>query len=90
MSCARRSTHRALELRAGDAGALAQQQGEDPLPILHSISTVARRLDVSEKSVRRYIERGRLPAYKIGGQIRIAEEDVRAFLSLCRLSKGVV
>ena len=52
------------------------------------ISTVARRLDVSEKSVRRYIERGRLPAYKIGGQIRIAEEDVRAFLSSCRLSKG--
>jgi excisionase family DNA binding protein len=57
---------------------------------LHSIAAIAKRLDVSEKSVRRYVERGRLPAYKIGGQIRIAEEDVRAFLSSCRLSKGDV
>jgi excisionase family DNA binding protein len=87
MSRVRRSTHRALERRAGDAGALAQQQREDPLPILHSISTVARRLDVSEKSVRRYIERGRLPAYEIGGQIRIAERDVWTFLSSCRQRK---
>jgi excisionase family DNA binding protein len=84
-----------LEPRARDAEALAQRPAEagqapDQLSPLLSIPAVAKRLDVSEKSVRRYIDRGRLPAYKIGGQIRIAEEDVRAFLSSCRLSKGVI
>ena len=54
----------------------------------HSIPTVAERLDVSEKSVRRYIERGELPAYKIGGQIRIGEEDLQNFLRSCRMNRS--
>jgi excisionase family DNA binding protein len=54
----------------------------------HSIPTVAQRLDVSEKSVRRYIERGELPAYKIGGQIRIGEEDLQNFLRSCRMNRS--
>jgi excisionase family DNA binding protein len=57
-------------------------------PALHSIPAIAQRLDVSEKSIRRYIERGLLRAYKIGGQIRIAEEDLLAFLASCRLHKS--
>jgi excisionase family DNA binding protein len=57
-------------------------------PALQSISTIAQRLNVSDKSVRRYIERGLLPAYKIGGQIRISEEDLLAFLASCRLHKS--
>ena len=56
-------------------------------PTLQSISAIAQRLDVSEKSVRRYIERGLLRAYKIGGQIRISEEDLMAFLASCWLHK---
>jgi len=52
----------------------------------HSIPTVAKRLDVSEKSVRRYIERGELPAYRIGGQIRIGEADLQNFLRSCRIN----
>ena len=63
----------------------AQPQEQPPL---QSISTIAQRLDVSEKSVRRYIERGLLRAYKIGGQIRISEEDLLAFLASCRLPKS--
>jgi len=47
---------------------------------------VAERLDVSEKSVRRCIERGELPAYRIGGQIRIGEEDLQNFLRSCRMN----
>jgi excisionase family DNA binding protein len=57
-------------------------------PSLHSIATTAKRLDVSEKSVRRYVDSGRLPAYKIGGQIRILEEDFRSFLASCRMNSG--
>jgi excisionase family DNA binding protein len=53
---------------------------------LHSIATVAQRLDVSEKSVRRYIGRGELPAYRIGGQIRIGEADLQNFPRYCRMN----
>jgi len=53
---------------------------------LHSIPAVAKRLGVSEKSVRRYIERGELRAYRIGGQIRIGEEDLQNFLRSCRMN----
>ena len=53
----------------------------------HSVATVARQLEVSEKSVRRYIKQRLLHAYKIGGQIRIAEEDLMAFQATCRLPK---
>jgi excisionase family DNA binding protein len=64
----------------------------DPVPdrptTLLSIPIIAQRLDVSEKSVRRFIERGLLRAYKICGQIRIAEEDLMAFLASCRLHKS--
>jgi hypothetical protein len=48
---------------------------------LHSIPTVAKRLGVSEKSVRRCIGRGELP-----GQIRISEEDLQNFLRSCRMN----
>jgi excisionase family DNA binding protein len=56
----------------------------------HSILTVAQRLDVSEKSVRRYIERGELAAYRIGGQIRIGEADLQNFLRSCRVNMSNV
>jgi excisionase family DNA binding protein len=55
---------------------------------LLSVPVVARRLGVSDRSIRRYIKRGLLRAYKIGGQIRIAEEDLMAFLASCRLAKS--
>jgi excisionase family DNA binding protein len=75
-----------LEPRPHNRSDKAAQTPEQPP--LQSISTIAQRLDVSEKSVRRYIERGLLRAYKIGGQIRIAEEDLMAFLASCRLHKS--
>ena len=60
---------------------------DQPTTLL-SVPAVAQRLNVSERSVRRCIERGLLRAYKIGGQIRIAEEDLLAFLASCRLHKS--
>ena len=75
-----------LEPRPHNRSDKAAQTPEQPP--LQSISTIAQRLDVSEKSVRRYIERGLLRAYKIGGQIRISEEDLMAFLASCWLHKA--
>jgi excisionase family DNA binding protein len=50
-------------------------------PLL-DIPAVARRLDVCEKTVRRFIPRGELHAYRIGRQLRIREEDLLSFLEL--------
>jgi excisionase family DNA binding protein len=75
-----------LEPRLHNQSDKAAQSQEEPT--LHSISAIAQRLGVSDKSVRRYIERRLLRAYKIGGQIRISEEDLMAFLASCRLPKS--
>lgn len=49
------------------------------LPRLLTIPEVAAYLKISTKTVRRWIERGELHAYRVGRQLRIAEED----LSVC-------
>ena len=51
---------------------------------MHDIRWIARRLDVSEKTVRRLIARGELQAYRIGRQIRVSE---RAFLKYLARSR---
>jgi excisionase family DNA binding protein len=50
----------------------------------HSVATVARLLEVSEKTVRRWIDAGDLPHHRLGRQIRIADDDLRAFLAMRR------
>jgi excisionase family DNA binding protein len=45
-------------------------------PVLISISEVAVRLSVSEKTVRRLIARGELPAVRIGALIRVPVESI--------------
>jgi len=75
-----------LEPRPHNRSDKAAQPREQPT--FRSISTIAQHLNVSEKSVRRYIRRGLLHAYKIGGQIRISEEDLMAFLASRRLHKS--
>jgi len=49
-------------------------------PPLLSIRAVADHLDVSIKTVRRWIERGDLAAFKVGHQWRIDPEDLDRFL----------
>jgi len=44
------------------------------------IPELARRLDVSEKTARRYIKGGALPSTFIGGAYRVTEEDLEEFL----------
>jgi excisionase family DNA binding protein len=49
-----------------------------------TIAEVAERLHVSARTVRRWIEAGDLVAHRIGGIVRVAESDLRAFLALHR------
>jgi excisionase family DNA binding protein len=48
-------------------------------PLLN-VRSVADRLSVSEKTVRRLIESGRLPAVRVGGQVRIDPDELEAWL----------
>ena len=54
---------------------------------LLSIHEVAETMKVSEKTVRRLIKRGRIPAYKVGerGQLRIKEGDLERYVEAQRV-----
>ncbi len=54
-------------------------------PLL-TIADIARRAKSSHKSVRRWIERGDLAAYKVGGCWRISEDDYAEFLAERRVT----
>ena len=51
-----------------------------------TIEEVAKLLQVSTKSVRRWIEDGGLIAHRFGRQWRISEDDLRTFIRLRRQS----
>lgn len=56
------------------------------LPHLFSVDQVAEQLGVSSKTVRRWIERRELHVHQLGRQLRVAEEDLSAFLNARRKS----
>ena len=47
----------------------------------HSLEVVAKRLDVSVKTVRRLIRDGELPAGKIRSRVVVRESDLAAYIS---------
>ena len=52
-----------------------------------SLVDVSRRLEVSEKTVRRLVKSGDLPAMLIGQQYRIDSDDLQKFLERSRVTK---
>jgi excisionase family DNA binding protein len=54
------------------------------------IPEVARRLDVSEPTVRRMVKSGKLPSVFIGGAYRISEEDLAEYIEGARVTPGKV
>ena len=50
------------------------------LPRLLAVTEVPELLQVSSKTVRRWIERRELRTRRLGRQLRVAEEDLAAFL----------
>jgi excisionase family DNA binding protein len=51
------------------------------LPCLLGVNEVAALLQVSSKTVRRWIERQELRTHRLGRQLRVAEEDLTTFLA---------
>jgi excisionase family DNA binding protein len=47
---------------------------------LDGIPVVAEMLDVSDATVRRIIQRGELPAIRVGQQIKVARTDLLAYV----------
>lgn len=52
------------------------------------IPEIARRLDVSEKTARRYVKDGTLPSVFVGGAYRVSEEDLEDYLQDARVQPG--
>ena len=51
---------------------------------LYSIKQIAQHCDVSTKTIRRWIDAGDLRAHRLGRQMRIAQDDIAAFLAARR------
>jgi excisionase family DNA binding protein len=54
---------------------------------LLTIADVAERCQVSSRSVRRWIDEGRLKVIRLGRNVRVSERDLAKFLSHCQTSK---
>ena len=54
------------------------------IPKLYTIEQIAEYVDVSTRTVRRWIEKGLLVAHRVGGLIRISDVDFQAFLATHR------
>ncbi|RKN39988.1 DNA-binding protein [Micromonospora endolithica] len=67
------------------SGLLSAGEGQ-ALSNWHSSKAVADRLGISIRSVRRLVDRGELRKAKIGGLVKIHEEDVAAFEARIRQS----
>ncbi len=63
-----------------------RRRSANSLPRYHAIKTVTDALDVSTRTVRRWIATGDLTVHRVNGVVRIAEADLRAFLALHRES----
>ena len=63
-----------------------QRRSGSGLPRFYAIKTVADTLDISQRTVRRWIANGDLTVHRVNGVIRIAEADLRSFLARHRES----
>lgn len=64
--------------------AAARSSGDPGLPRLHTVAVVAERLSTSERTIHRLIDRGELAVHRIGRSVRIAEDDLQAYLRQVR------
>ena len=63
--------------------ARSRQRIRRPDPVcLYSVKEVAQQCNLSEKTIRRHIENGRLRVQRVGHAIRISHEELLIFLRL--------
>ena len=55
-----------------------------PPPRMLSVAGTALTLSISEKTVRRLIERGELRAHRFGRCLRLSDDDLRLYLNRAR------
>jgi excisionase family DNA binding protein len=55
-----------------------------PVGKFYTIQEIADLLGISVRTVHRWTSRRELAAYKIGGVLRVSDDDLRAFLALHR------
>ena len=82
MNSSRSSSTAGKARHAGSARAL--RDGDGPGTIFFTIPEVAERLNVCERTVRRWIESGALRAHRFGRLVRISQTDLAAFLAAHR------
>ncbi len=72
---------------------MPEDMGPEPVPNApewYTIEQAAEWLQVSTKTIRRYIEAGSLPAVNLGGRaIRIRRQDLEAWLQTRRVEPGL-
>jgi excisionase family DNA binding protein len=51
-----------------------------PIARFYTVAQIAKLLEVSTRTVRRWIADGEMRHYRFGRQVRISESDVRAFV----------
>ena len=54
------------------------------IPMFFTVLQVAELLEVSTRTVQRWIDSRELVAHRLGGAVRISEADLRAFVALHR------
>jgi excisionase family DNA binding protein len=54
---------------------------QDPIDTFYTVDSIAQKLGVTPKSIRRWIEHGDLHVHKFHGVLRISGEDLKAFIS---------
>ncbi|HLU42395.1 MAG TPA: helix-turn-helix domain-containing protein [Microthrixaceae bacterium] len=56
---------------------------------LNTVET-ARRLGITPRTLYRFIDDGKLPAYRFGRVIRLKESEVAEFIESCRITPGTL
>jgi excisionase family DNA binding protein len=67
------------DTKAAGSGNVCTRHYRSGVPKSYSIKTIAEAKQVSTRTVRRWIATGKLIAHRIGGVLRINEDDFRAF-----------
>ena len=62
----------------------------DDDPCWLSTAEAARRLGLTSRTLYRFIDDGRIPAYRFGRVIRLKQADVDAFIDASRIEPGTV
>ncbi len=57
----------------------------DNIPLLMDSVLVARLFGCSEQKVRRMANENKIPAYRIGNEVRFKKEEIREYINSCKM-----